>query len=45
MCQLAEPHALPHEVSTFIYIYIYIYTDDGVLDDISGSSVVECMNY
>ena len=43
MCQLAEPHALPHEVST--YIYIYIYTDDGVLDDISGSSVVECMNY
>ena len=47
MCQLAEPHALPHEVSTYIYIYIYIYiyTDDGVLDDISGSSVVECMNY
>ena len=25
MCHLTEPHALPHEVSAFIYIYIYIY--------------------
>ena len=24
MCYLAESHAFPHEVSTFIYIYIYI---------------------
>ena len=24
MCHLAEPHAFPHEVSTYIYIYIYI---------------------
>ena len=29
-CHLAGPHALSHEVSTFIYIniYIYIYIDD-----------------
>ena len=27
-CYLARSHALPHEISTFIYIYIYIYIDD-----------------
>ena len=30
MCHLAEPHALTHKVSTFIYIYIYIYIDYNV---------------
>ena len=24
MCHLAEPHALPDEVSAFIYIYILV---------------------
>ena len=24
-------HALPHEISTFIYIYIYIYRTSGLL--------------
>ena len=27
ICYLVKPHALLHEVSTFIYIYIYIYID------------------
>ena len=28
MCHLAEPHALPHEVFSFIYIYILMWDFD-----------------
>ena len=27
-CHLAKPHALPHEVSAFIYIVLYILIDE-----------------
>ena len=38
-CHVAEPHALSHEISTFLYIYIYIYMYILIPIPLNGSGI------